>query len=221
MEAAGSAFTLRWRSLHSPDRSFRKSRRRPRNRMGHPGETSDQISDQINLTSKQIQKFWSLVEVRGPDECWRWNGPSDCQMGYGRIWLGRRWRAHRLAKALSLGMHSISRSVVTCHSCDNPSCCNPNHLFFGTHGDNIRDAFRKNRMNTAFGERSGPAKLTRDQVIEILATDRNLTPNSILARRLHVSPSAISLIRRGKNWKHLHAQTTHGTSACDVGPTQA
>lgn len=85
-------------------------------------------------------------------ECWVWNGTRN-KHGYGvkqtRIERGR-WRTrltHRLAYEWANG--PIPKGMSICHHCDNPPCCNPAHLFIGTHKDNVHDAIRKGRANFA------------------------------------------------------------------------
>ena len=79
--------------------------------------------------------------------CWVWkNSKSTC--GYGRIWYNnKQWSAHRLSYTLHKG--SIMSGLFVCHTCDNPPCINPNHLFLGTHGDNMQDMMKKGRGNIA------------------------------------------------------------------------
>lgn len=92
--------------------------------------------------------FWLRVKKGTPDECWLWTGARDT-FGYGRVQLGRnskRITASRTSWIIHNGPLESSK-ILVCHKCDNPPCCNPNHLFVGTHLDNIRDAARKGRMS--------------------------------------------------------------------------
>lgn len=92
-------------------------------------------------------RFWQRVDKSaGPDECWPYQGEFN-NLGYGRFvieWNPRRVRvlAHRLSFELTYGIHP----TVVMHSCDNPPCCNPNHLTNGTQSDNLRDAEAKGRL---------------------------------------------------------------------------
>jgi len=75
--------------------------------------------------------------------CWNWTGAKEFH-GYGQIWyLDRIWVASRLAYTLYVG--SIPNGLHVLHSCDNPPCTNPKHLFLGTMSDNLRDCVRKGR----------------------------------------------------------------------------
>lgn len=74
--------------------------------------------------------------------CWYWDG-SRTNLGYGKVyWQGRKWNAHRLACTLLVGEPG---DLHVCHSCDNPGCVNPAHLFLGTARDNARDMVSKGR----------------------------------------------------------------------------
>ena len=85
-----------------------------------------------------------LAKVVKTDGCWKWIGATTSS-GYGCIGLGRRRKlqAHRVSYELYVGEIPEGRMVL--HRCDNPPCCNPDHLFIGTQTDNMRDAARKGR----------------------------------------------------------------------------
>lgn len=88
-------------------------------------------------------RFWSKVSIREPKECWPWIGKRD-KDGYGKIRnYYKEVRAHRLSYELNIG--DIPTGKVVCHSCDNPRCVNPSHLWVGTIGDNNRDMYQKGR----------------------------------------------------------------------------
>ncbi len=92
------------------------------------------------------ERFWSKVDVRGEDECWNWQAAKD-ERGYGRVGTepGSVALSHRMAYQLHTGLAAEGKFV--CHRCDNPSCCNPKHLFIGTPLDNNRDMYAKGRDN--------------------------------------------------------------------------
>lgn len=107
------------------------------------------------------ERFWAKVDKSPhPKGCWVWTRYK--YLGYGQFGIGRKLMlAHRFAFSNTKG--AIPKGLLVCHSCDNPPCCNPDHLFLGTQADNIRDAVSKNRMAT--GDRSGarthPERLPR------------------------------------------------------------
>lgn len=131
-----------------------------------------------------IARFWSKVSVGDKAECWPWRAKKNAK-GYGCF---SDLKAHRVAYELL--RDPIPEGKVACHHCDNPSCCNPYHLFIGTHQDNADDAVSKGR--TLRGSKHPRSKLTDEQVAMIRAS--NLT-GAELARRLGVSKSTISGIR--------------------------
>ncbi len=91
-----------------------------------------------------MNRFWSKVEKRAPDECWEWTARKD-RAGYGEFHLcGKTSKAHRVSYSISNPLEDINGMCVL-HKCDNPSCVNPSHLFSGTHQDNVADKCAKNR----------------------------------------------------------------------------
>ena len=130
----------------------------------------------------------------GGDECWEWQAYRD-KNGYG--WLGLNngsYFAHRIAYFLA--HQKLTHNL--CHTCDNPACCNPAHLFEGSHQDNAHDMVLKGR--NARGETHARAKLTEDDVRQIRSSTRT---NAEEAERYEVSRPQISCIRSGKYWKHI------------------
>lgn len=97
--------------------------------------------------SNAMDRFWSRVDQSGgPDACWPWTGCTK-PGGYGFIMHKRRARlTHRVALSGSL---DVQPGMMACHSCDNPICCNPAHLFWGTAQDNSDDCAAKGRKRGA------------------------------------------------------------------------
>lgn len=103
-------------------------------------------------------QLWANAERRGPTECWPWRGRG-WATGPGAISVdGRRWKASRVSLSLHTGEWP-GRTRCACHTCDNPNCVNPAHLFWGSHTDNMRDASVKGRLSVPRPARAGkPAK---------------------------------------------------------------
>lgn len=88
-----------------------------------------------------VRDFWARVDVQ--DDCWLWTGSTT--RGYGQIRSGGRVvYAHRFALEQALG-RKLAAHELACHTCDNPACVNPAHLWPGTHRDNAADSVRKGR----------------------------------------------------------------------------
>lgn len=115
--------------------------------------------------------------------------------GYGQATVdGKRGYTHRFAYREANGR--IPDGLHVCHKCDTPPCCNPEHLFLGTHAENLGDASRKGRMHP--GERNYNAKLDREKVRAIRSASKT---NAELAAEYGVSQSLISRARRGLSWR--------------------
>lgn len=157
-----------------------------------------------------IARFWERLEKRGPEECWLWQGTLRSN-GYGILCErpgGRKGKLichapHRIAAFLRFG--PMPEGAVVCHTCDNRRCCNPAHLFVGTHVDNQADKVAKNRQ--AKGELSGPSKLTEAQAKEIRAAYNNRTHREWGARefaaRFGVNETTIAKVAWNVTWRHL------------------
>lgn len=137
-------------------------------------------------------RFWSKVDRRGEDECWEWRRYR--VRGYGQFKIDGRWRrAHRVAWELTRS--AIPAGLNVCHHCDNPTCCNPGHLFLGTHADNRADAVAKGRAAT--GERHGSAKIRDAQIPYIRAMCSAGLSQRDVARAYGIGDAQISQIMRG------------------------
>jgi len=148
---------------------------------------------------------WLLlrVQIDPATGCWIWQGTCN-HKGYG-LYRGTDYggvytrSAHRLALELKLG-RPIRLGLHVLHSCDNPPCCNGEHLREGTVSDNQRESYDKGRHIPTRGELSGHAKLTRAEVAEILAALERGTYQRVLARQYGVDQAQISRIKNGKAW---------------------
>lgn len=128
--------------------------------------------------------------------CWLW---TECILssGYGVSNSPDRIKTNELAHRASYRIFkgSIPKGMVVAHSCDMPSCVNPNHLWLGTHKQNSEDMVQKNR--SAKWERCGKSKLTKEQVDFIRESKLS---HRKLGAMFDVSHSNIGYIRRNKTW---------------------
>lgn len=134
-------------------------------------------------------------------DCWIWSGAVSIY-GYGLMSVNSNMGAvyaHRLSwmlkndKIVPDGMH-------VCHKCDNPPCVNPDHLFLGTHQDNMDDMYKKGRARRNRGSKNHASRLTESDVIEI--RDSKVS-GSLMAIKFGVSRQLVSLIRQRKLWQHI------------------
>jgi len=151
-----------------------------------------------NMLLTAEDRLWHLVKKAGLDDCWLWNGHTTAD-GYGRLSIyNRELSATRLVYESTYG--PIEPGLDVCHTCDNPPCCNPRHLWIGTRAENNKDRADKGRSFRSRGELSENSKLTESNVIEILDSPET---NQALADKYGVDHSLISRIRLGKAWKHV------------------
>lgn len=165
------------------------------------------------------ERFWSKVDMSG-DGCWPWTGAHGI---YGTVKLdGKPLSTHRVAWELANG--PIPEGKQVCHSCDNPICVRPTHLFIGTQADNIADMDRKGRRPKrpnakmprgdahwrrrnpelgARGERAGGAKLTVEQVVEIRQRYAAGATLKQLEAEYGVRFTNIQQIVKRVTWKHV------------------
>lgn len=147
-----------------------------------------------------LERFEAKVSPEPTSGCWLWTAylmPN----GYGLIGRGGSGEgmeyAHRAAWMLYRGPVPAGRFV--CHRCDNRACVNPDHLFLGTHADNMRDMSSKRR--SAVGSRNGQARLSPQSASEARRMKSSGIPQAQIARALGVSPMTISRLVRGQSWR--------------------
>lgn len=144
-------------------------------------------------------RFWARID-KG-DGCWTWTG-GRMPTGYGSVrFRGECTVAHRVVWELTHG--PIPSGIYVCHTCDNRLCCNPGHLFLGTHLDNIADMVAKGR--NAKGETNGQAKLTEADVLAIRTRVAAGKRQLDVARSYALDSGHVSMIVHRKIWKHLNA----------------
>ena len=143
-----------------------------------------------------LQTFMAKVVDDVETGCWLWMGWRN-QKGYGQVWVnGKSAGAHRVSWSLHNG--PIPEGLCVCHTCDNPPCVNPAHLWVGTNAENHEDKVAKKRHG--YGETHSKAKLTERDVLDIRASRES---DVALARRYGVTHQAVASARSGEHWKHI------------------
>lgn len=141
------------------------------------------------------EKFEKKINKTTDDKCWLWLG-SIGNHSYGRLWFnGKRYLAHRLSWIIYKG--EIPKNKCVCHKCDNPLCVNPEHLFIGTHDENMKDMSKKGRVRfvSILDESS-----VRDIKMKYRAGGNTYGD---LAKAYKVSKICIEKILLGKRWKKV------------------
>lgn len=171
------------------DRSKRYTRVRPgRNPDFVPKPKSGPV---LSLAERLLER--RKITDRG---CWIWTGKTAC--GYGEIAVnGKTMGVHRAAYEVFIG--PIPAGLQIMHSCDRPTCFNPDHLSAGTAKENAHDMFRKGR-DGRHGSAAPWAKLTEELVLKIRSDPR---PATAIAKEVGTSAAAICDARVGRSWRHV------------------
>jgi hypothetical protein len=144
--------------------------------------------------------FWEKIDKGSPDQCWLWQGFVSAR-GYGTFSLnGKPYRVHRLVLRICSGEDHPHLSA--CHTCDNPTCCNPAHLYWGNHFDNMRDKIARGRANSLKGVRNPNAKLDPDRVRQIRVLAETVSTTE-LAKQFAVDRKAIWQVVNRVTWKEV------------------
>jgi len=151
----------------------------------------------------RAKRFWESVDCSGGfDACWPWTGTRLPKSGYGSVtFLGRRTTAHRIAYELATGI-PIPDHLNGLHSCDNPPCCNPRHVYPGTQQRNLAEMRAKGRAGDCrlFGEEHGRCVVSDADVAKIrrLRAETGISQPK-LAKRFGIGQSQVSRILRGES----------------------
>ena len=143
-------------------------------------------------------EFYSRTRVVG--DCLEWTGAKE-KDGYGTLRVNlTRYRAHRVSWAMRNGRDP--GDMFVCHSCDNPACVKPDHLWLGTPAENVADMVQKGRTyrHDYAGEKHPAARLTEDDVRRIRTRPKKQRE---LAEEYGVALSTIANIQVGNQWAHV------------------
>lgn len=161
----------------------------------------------LEITDKKYklidERFWGYTDKKSKNECWNWTGYIETN-GYGRFafnYKGRRYKvgAHRLSYIIN--NNKIPGKLCVCHTCDNPKCVNPDHLFLATQYENMHDMIDKNRKRV--GVQCSHANFNQKQIDNI--RDQHQRGQSIrsIARKYQVYHSTISRIVNYQTYKEI------------------
>lgn len=146
-----------------------------------------------------LDRFWPKVGPPNGRGCRLWTAGASGD-GYGAFKVeGRQVGAHRQAWILTFG--PVPDDIKVLHHCDTPLCCEPPHLFLGTHADNMRDMTLKLRGPN--GEHNPKAKLTEDDVRAIRLRWSEGEGQTALAAEYGVKVVAVWRLINGWTWKHV------------------
>lgn len=148
----------------------------------------------VDLPKSYDERFWRRVEKT--ESCWRWTGAVAGRYGQCRSGPNQKIPAHRFSWLIHFG--AISDGLFVCHTCDNPLCVRPDHLFLGDASDNMRDMVQKGRHPKQL--RSYRKKLTENDVLAIRASSLG---NTVLARQYKVDHSTILGAKKRRSWRHI------------------
>ena len=145
-------------------------------------------------------KQYLMSKVKFNDNgCWEWFGAADSK-GYGSCSsYGYTTSTHRLSYMLHFG--EIHGDLHVCHRCDNPKCCNPDHLFLGTVKDNMQDRVDKDRVLK--GSDHPNSKLTESLVTQARQEYDNGSSVLELANNYNITSGAMRQFLKQITWKHI------------------
>ena len=139
----------------------------------------------------------SKIQIGAEDDCWLWTGGYH-KDGYGSLRYDHKFfLAHRFVYGHIRGIELSSTQVVR-HTCDNPPCCNPNHLILGTQRENVHDMIERKRNET--GEQKSCAKMKRDFLPVVFSLRASGHSHQAIADKFGVDKSIITRTLGGKAW---------------------
>lgn len=156
----------------------------------------------MRVSLKTIADVWARIVVTEPTECWLWTGQTD-KDGYGRGYFDdKKVRIHRLIWTVVNHRQPVG---LVCHTCDNPPCCNPFHLYDGTPTSNALDSVARGRARYTphFGKDNGFSKLDDQSVTDIRWLCASGAVHREVAALFGISKALVSYITTRKYWRHV------------------
>lgn len=158
-----------------------------------------------DLTDSDKIRFESKFVKYDDSQCWEWLAFKN-KKGYGAIMYGDigNIAAHRFSYMLYVG--DFDKSKFICHTCDNPSCVNPKHLFVGTASENMKDKIKKGRVKNPpvhKGNKQHLAKMNPEKIREIRKLFSDGASQTDLAKKYGLHTATMNNICRNKSWKDV------------------
>lgn len=145
--------------------------------------------------------FLQKVDIGSPDACWVWLG-STRDAGHGSwAYKGYQEGTRVASREVFKLFKEDPGELYVCHSCGNPRCCNPKHLYAGTPKQNQEDRLKHGTDNR--GSKCKAAKLKEEEVVEIRQLIKNKVKLKEIARIYKISESTIKAIKQNRNWAHI------------------
>lgn len=172
---------------------------------------ADAYAELLGASPNIVRRFWDAVDRFGPNGCWLWRGGASEKRP--SIQLGSRGAGRIIASRLSLILDNRAAppNLEACHRCDMPSCVNPEHLFHGTHLENMQDSVAKGRNykggpdQARRGAKHPMALLSEQDVRDIRRQAAAGTRQIDIASQYKVTRTAISSIVQRRSWRHVDA----------------
>ncbi len=156
------------------------------------------------------EDVWKKIKKGNNSDCWEWTGVTS-HNGYGEFCMDyEHYPAHRVVYwlthpgSISLRNGNVDTdSLLVLHKCDNPPCCNPNHLFLGKPNDNLMDMMAKGRRHNFDGEKGQNSKLSNEDAKRIREATLFGARQKDLAQAYGVSASSIHYIVKGRTYRFV------------------
>lgn len=166
----------------------------------------------MNITKKDVARFWSRVNVGDDNSCWYWNNATH-SFGYGYINInGKNYLSHRIALII-WNDGKVEKDKFVLHSCNNPACCNPNHLRWGTQKENINDCIKAGRKTNPprnginppihYGTDNNNAIMDEKKVLNLREDWSNKMEAKQLSKKYGIAISTVYQIINFKSWRQV------------------